>query len=289
MWVFRQVQQLQTFVRQQKKQGRHFGFAPTMGALHEGHVSLIKQAKVENELAVASIFVNPTQFNESSDLEKYPRTEEKDLLLLEKVGCDVVFLPSVEEVYPSGLDTTVPIDLGYLVEPMEGQFRPGHFEGVVEVVHRLLEITLADSLYMGQKDYQQFAVVQEMIRQLSLPVHIVRCPIIREEDGLAKSSRNVRLTAQDRHTAPALYQLLQRAQQQLLEGQSPSSISAGAMQFMAELPNFRPEYFSIVDGSTLRPIIDKDQQHQGIVACLACWAGQVRLIDNHVLLEKSTD
>ena len=289
MWVFRQVQQLQAFVQQHQAQGHRFGFAPTMGALHEGHVSLIQQAKQENDLAIASIFVNPTQFNESSDLEKYPRTEEKDLLLLEKVGCDVVFLPSVEEVYPKGLDTQVPIDLGYLVEPMEGQFRPGHFEGVVEVVHRLLQITLADSLYMGQKDYQQFAVVQEMIRQLNLPVQIVRCPIIREEDGLAKSSRNVRLTPANRKVAPRLFRILQQAQQQLSEGNAPESISMWAMKSMAALPDFRPEYFSIVDGSTLRPIIDPDQQHQGIVACLACWAGQVRLIDNHVLLEKSTD
>jgi len=289
MWVFRQVQQLQVFVQQQKAQGHRFGFAPTMGALHEGHVSLIREAKLENDLAIASIFVNPTQFNESSDLKKYPRTEEKDLLLLEKVGCDVVFLPSVEEVYPQGLDTQVPINLGYLVEPMEGQFRPGHFEGVVQVVHRLLQITRADSLYMGQKDYQQFAVVQEMIRQLSLPVKIVRCPIIREEDGLAKSSRNVRLTPENRQVAPQLFHLLQQAQQQLAKGVTPESISAAAMESMAALPNFRPEYFSIVDGNSLRPIIDLDQQHLGIVACLACWAGQVRLIDNHVLLEKSTD
>lgn len=288
MWVFHRVSDLQKFVGRQKAAGKSVGFAPTMGALHEGHASLIKKAKQDNDLAIASIFVNPTQFNESSDLEKYPRTEDKDLLLLEKVGCDLVFLPPVEEVYPPGLDTSLSLDLGYLVQPMEGAFRPGHFEGVVEVVHRLLQIVQADRLYMGQKDYQQFAVVQEMIRQLNLPVQIVRCPIIREEDGLAKSSRNVRLSPSARNKAPQLFQLLQTAWEQFAQGVHPATISQKAMQALQEIPNFKPEYFSIVDATSLQPITSANQQHQGVVACLACWAGAVRLIDNHILAEKST-
>jgi pantoate--beta-alanine ligase len=266
------------------------GFVPTMGALHDGHLELIRMAKRDGCLAVASIFVNPTQFNDPRDLEKYPRTPEKDAELLLQVGCDALFIPPVVEVYPLGTDLSVHLDFGQLDQVMEGEFRPGHFKGMATVVNRLLDIVRPSKLYMGQKDYQQLAIVREMVRQLSLPVEVIMCPTVREPDGLAMSSRNVRLSHEMRVAAPVIYQTLLWAKKALEQDQSVAEIQVEAMRKLSEA-GLRPEYFDLVDGHTLQPIRQKgaiafndDEGGSGsIVACTAAFAGDVRLIDNCVL------
>ena len=194
MFIFKKTEDLRNFLQQKNNVTHDVGFVPTMGALHEGHLSLIRMSKSSNSLCICSIFVNPTQFNQTADLQKYPRTTSKDISLLAKVGCDVLFLPDESEVYPSDLDTSVKIDMNGLDTVMEGEFRPGHFAGVMQVVKRLLDITQPTHLYMGQKDFQQFSIIKHMIKQLDMPVNLVMAPTVREENGLAKSSRNERLT-----------------------------------------------------------------------------------------------
>lgn len=282
MHIFKLVEPLQQFLEEQRKAGDRIGFVPTMGALHEGHLSLIRQSRAENDLTVCSIFVNPTQFNEVSDLEKYPRTPERDVEKLAGAGTEVLFMPEVEEVYPPGGDLKVDVDLGRLDEVMEGAFRPGHFEGVVMVVRRLLEIVGPDRLYMGQKDYQQFTIIRHMIRSLDLPVELLVCPILREPDGLAMSSRNERLSADDRRRAAAIYRALRQAREQM-EDHTPAQIRRQAIQVI-EQAGLQSEYFEIVDGETLQPV-DHFGQAEKVVACTAAWAGQVRLIDNMILKE----
>lgn len=282
MLLFKKIKDLRTYLSQQKNAGKSIGFAPTMGALHAGHISLVNACNAENDLSVVSIFVNPTQFNESSDLEKYPRTEGADIEKLTSANCDVLFMPTIEEVYPSGTknETENEFDFGNLTQVMEGAERPGHFEGVVQIVKRLLEIVEPTRLYMGQKDYQQFAIIQEMIVQWGAPVKIVRCPIVREADGLAMSSRNVRLSADHRKRAILLSQLLNEAKQRS-QHESPAQTEAYALARMRSEPDFRPEYFTISDGRTLQPL-EKYSDAETVVICLACWVGEVRLIDNVV-------
>ena len=257
------------------------GFAPTMGALHQGHLELIRMAKNEGCLTVASIFVNPTQFNDPKDLDKYPRMAEQDAALLLSVGCDVLFIPSVAEVYPPGIDLTIDLDFGPLDKVMEGEFRPGHFKGMATVVNRLLDIVKPQKLYMGQKDYQQLSIVRNMIRQLRLPVELVMCPTVRETDGLAMSSRNLRLTPDMRARAPRIHQTLLWAKEALENGKSASDIQVGAMAQLTEA-GFHPEYFDIVNGITLLPV-NSIYDSPSIVACTAAFAGEVRLIDNLIL------
>ena len=277
MFLYHTLSELQQYLNSRRRLGEKIGFAPTMGALHAGHLDLIRHSKAQNACTVCSIFVNPTQFNDPKDLEKYPRTPEKDLAMLESVGTEVVFMPPVEEIYPPGLETTLQLDLGQLDKVMEGAFRPGHFQGMAQVVKRLLDIVQPDRLYMGQKDFQQFSIVGHMIRQLHLPVELVMVPTVRETDGLAMSSRNVRLSPEQRAAAPAIYQTLSWAKEQL--GILPvAEIEAEAMHKLS-LPEFRPEYFQIVDGRTLLPVVEPIE-HDWIVACVASWVGEVRLIDN---------
>ena len=237
--------------------------------------------KKQNHQTVCSIFVNPTQFNDAEDLEKYPCTPSKDIIALEKVGCEVVFLPTVAQVYPPGLDTQLGIDIEGLDIPMEGSKRPGHFDGVIQVVNRLLNLVEPDFLYMGQKDYQQFLICKKMIAVLDKPVQIKPVPIKRAKDGLALSSRNVRLTAENRIKAPLIYQTLMTAKEKLAAGESVASIEKWAMQQLS-IPGFRPEYFSIVDADTLSAV-KKIANHKTIIACTAVWAGNIRLIDNMFL------
>ena len=282
MILFKKVKELQAFIYKKKKSGASFGFVPTMGALHKGHLSLISRSLSENDFTVCSIFVNPTQFNDKADLEKYPRTVEKDIALLEDIGNDILFLPSVGEIYPPKVKTKLSISFGDLVTVMEGHFRPGHFDGMAQVVHRLLDIVKPHSLYMGQKDFQQVAIVRNMIAQLSLPLQLIMCPIIREKDGLAMSSRNVRLSKKQRAQATVLYKTL-KAVKYKVKRQKLHSLKKWALRQLS-LPGFRPEYFEIVDGHTLQPIqsiADSDY----IVACTAVWVGKVRLIDNMILKE----
>jgi len=280
MILFKKVEQLQSYIASQKQNNQKVGFVPTMGALHNGHLSLIRQAKAENDLVVCSIFVNPTQFNDAADLEKYPRTAAKDIQLLTSVSCDVLLMPPAEEVYPKGLDTTLELDFGDLARVMEGKFRPGHFDGMAQVVNRLLNIVLPHNLYMGQKDFQQLTIVRSMLKQLDSKINLVMCPIVREEDGLAMSSRNVRLNTEHRKLALVLSQTLKKAKELIAE-KTPVEIQKWAMEELA-IADFKPEYFDIVDGVTLQAVEDF-QGTDFAVACTAVWVGEVRLIDNMVL------
>jgi len=272
---------LQSYVTEQKASGQTIGLTPTMGALHDGHFSLIRKSILENDITICSVFVNPTQFNEASDLDKYPRTLAKDAQGLKAQGCDVLFAPSVEEIYPDGKDYKVEVNLNGLDHVMEGAHRPGHFEGVVQVVKRLIEVASCDRLYMGQKDFQQFTIIRQMISDLEIACKLVVCPILRAEDGLAMSSRNVRLLTEHRKKANVLFRVLTQAKEWLEQGRSPIEITTKSMEYL-EVPDFKPEYFDIIDGYTLLPINDH-LQHDVVVACTAVWAGEVRLIDNMIL------
>ncbi len=284
MRLFKRVGALQRHLDRVRGAGASVGFVPTMGALHEGHVALLRRSMRENEHTVCSIFVNPTQFNDPEDLVRYPRMPEKDIATLLRLGCEVLFMPPESEIYPQGEDTpSPPIDLQGLDATMEGIHRPGHFEGVVQVVHRLLDIVQPHRLYMGQKDYQQFVIVQHMIRQLGLPVQLVMCPIVREADGLAMSSRNLRLSAEARAAAPRIYQTLSEVRARL--SAEPAAALTEVAQWARrrlDRPPLRVEYFEIVDGTTLRPLTSLAEADT-VVACTAVWAGEVRLIDNVIL------
>lgn len=280
MILFKKEHQLQYYLNTLRLNKKSIGLIPTMGALHEGHLSLIRKAKEENDCVVCSVFVNPTQFNNDADLEKYPRTEANDIELLTSIDTDIIFMPSVEEVYPKELNTTLGLDFGELATTMEGEFRPGHFDGMAQVVNRFLNMVQPHSLYMGQKDFQQITIVRNMLIQLGSEVRLVMCPILRQDNGLAMSSRNVRLTPENRALAVKVFQTLSAAKN-LIDKKTPKEIEEWAMQEL-NIPKFRPEYFSIVDGITLQLIEDFGKTNSA-VACTAVWAGDVRLIDNMIL------
>ena len=280
MLVIKQVAELKRFLTSKQQTGSSIGFVPTMGALHNGHISLINRSIKESDLTVCSIFVNPTQFNEASDLEKYPRTLESDLELLLEAGTDLVFAPSVLEVYPKGLETAVNIDLGQLATVMEGEFRPGHFEGMMEVVNRLLDIVEPDKLFMGQKDFQQAAIVNEMLKQTKRPTKLVVCPIIRESHGLAMSSRNERLSPEDRDTAKILSQSLKHVKANMGK-KTIEQLKKEAVKLIKEA-GLKPIYFEISDGDSLKPL-ESWEESDYIVACLAAFIGNIRLIDNEII------
>ncbi len=277
MLLFKKTKDLQDYLAKAKKQGQRMGFVPTMGALHEGHMELIRRSAAENDLTICSIYVNPTQFNELSDLEKYPRTPEKDLLLLREVGSLIIFFPSDKEIYPDGPSNAPLIDLGHLNEVQEAAFRPGHFDGVVQVVHRLLSIVQPDRLYMGQKDYQQVLVIRELIRQKLPDTTLVMCPIVREADGLAMSSRNVRLDTGFRQKAPLIAATLETAAAQLPE-KAIAEIKQEAIDKLNEA-GFKTEYFEISNADTLLSVGQLSREAD-LVLSTAVWAGEVRLIDN---------
>jgi pantoate--beta-alanine ligase len=287
MWAFQHASDLQAFLRRKRAMGLSIGFVPTMGALHEGHLSLLRASNASEGLSVCSIFVNPTQFNDPADLARYPRTEAQDLFMLERSACGAVFLPSEAGVYPEGVQRGPVFAFGALEQTMEGAFRPGHFAGVAQVVHRLLELVAPDALYMGQKDFQQVAIVREMIRQSGLPVRLVMCSTIREANGLAMSSRNVRLTAGQRARAARIYEVLQELKDQALRGAPMEMLQAEAFEKLAREPEFRPEYVQIADGKTLQPV-QKLEDSDFIVVCAASWVGAVRLIDNVIIRQPST-
>jgi pantoate--beta-alanine ligase len=279
MLLFKKEKNLKKYIADAKKQGKSVGFAPTMGALHAGHISLIAKAKMQCDVVVASIFVNPTQFNDPKDLDKYPRTEVADIQLLTAANCDVLFMPDVKEVYPKGKDFSVSFEFGTLIEVMEGKFRPGHFNGMAQVVKRLLDLVNPDVLFMGQKDFQQFSIVQNMLVQMGGNIKIVMCETLRETDGLAMSSRNTRLSPTLRKHAHFIYKALADAKA-MMETHSPRDIENWAKNEL-NIPNFRLEYFDIVDGRTLQSVTNfADSDY--IVACVATWLGEVRLIDNIV-------
>ena len=251
------------------------GFVPTMGALHEGHASLVRRCRAENDQVVVSVFVNPTQFNDPTDLKNYPRTLDADVALLEKVGADWVYAPTVEDIYPE--PDTRQFDFGGLDQVMEGACRPGHFNGVGQVVSRLLTIVKPDVAYFGEKDFQQLAIIRYMVRQLNLPVRIEGCPIVRETDGLALSSRNCLLTPEHRAAAPMICQALQAGVAQAGKW-SVDEVRRLIEQQIASSPLLEVEYVNIVDNDTLQEITDWTSAPLRV--CVAVRAGAIRLIDN---------
>lgn len=280
MWVTRYNAALKGRIAAWRKMGYSIGFVPTMGALHEGHLSLIAAAKSESDKVVCSIFVNPTQFNDPGDLERYPRPVNRDIAMLAEAACDLLYLPAKEQIYPPGKSVAAVPDPGSIVSVMEGAHRPGHFDGVMMVVRRLLELVKPDALFMGQKDYQQVAVIRFLINHIEKPVRLVSCPTLRAPDGLAMSSRNQLLTPDWRKKAPSIYNILLATRAAFPEG-NPRELEGRALQRLTE-EGFETDYFSIVDGYTLQPWTS-DSDTDLVVACVAVRAGFVRLIDNLIL------
>ncbi len=256
--------------------GDSIGFVPTMGALHEGHATLIRQSIAENECTVVSLFVNPTQFNNRNDLLLYPRTPEVDEQLLQELGVNILFAPSVEEVYPEP-DNRV-FDFGILDKVMEGRYRPGHFNGVAQVVSRLFSFVQPDKAYFGEKDFQQLAIVREMTAMLHIPVEIVGVPIVREKSGLAMSSRNQRLSLAEQEQASQIYHVLCESLQKKRDN-APHEIASWVVQEINNVPGLRVEYYEIVDGYSLQPLTTWGESDWP-VGCIAVYCGEVRLIDN---------
>jgi len=278
MQTFNTVRALTEQVNALRQKGRTIGFVPTMGALHQGHISLIERCVAENNACVASVFVNPTQFNDPKDLETYPRTPETDALLLAQAGCDYLFMPSVEEMYPT--PDTRQFSFGTLETVMEGAYRPGHFNGVAQVVSRLFELVKPDKAYFGEKDFQQLAIIRAMVTQLGLPIDIVACPIVREADGLAMSSRNKRLTAEQREKAPLIADILLKSRTFASDNSVDATIGYISERLRPE-DGFKLDYMAIVDGRTLQAVKDWAETDY-IVGCVAVFCGPVRLIDNIV-------
>ena len=280
MIIFKKAADIGIFLQQKRQNNPKTGFVPTMGALHQGHISLIESACSENDVVVCSIFVNPTQFNDPKDFQTYPITIEKDIDLLEKAGCDALFLPSVEEMYPAGLENKKTYALGYLETVLEGRYRPGHFQGVCQVVHRLLTIVPADRLYLGQKDFQQCMVIRKMIELENLPVETVICPTLRETDGLAMSSRNMRLGKTAREKAVEISRTLLHIKSSLKAGDLSELKTAAVEQL--NRTGFKTDYVEIADADTLE-LIGRGDGKRKLVALCAAFLGEVRLIDNMLL------
>jgi pantoate--beta-alanine ligase len=266
-----------------KKEGKKIGFAPTMGALHAGHISLIRQSRKENDLTVCSIFVNPTQFNDPKDFDKYPITLEKDMQQLVAAKCDILFLPAVQEMYPKGYGNKQRLDFGFLANTLEGEFRPGHFDGMAQIVEKLLLAVEPTRLYMGQKDYQQAMICTDLIRQRKLKTKLVLCPITREKDGLAMSSRNVRLDKRSRAKAVEISKLLKGIKRQIASAKLEiKDIEQKAFDKLSSFPEFKVEYVAIRNAKTLKPVKTISEKTP-LVALVAAWIGGVRLIDNMLL------
>jgi pantoate--beta-alanine ligase len=275
MIIFDRIDALKEAIRNQRNLGKNIGFVPTMGALHMGHISLLEQAKKKSDVTVVSIFVNPTQFNKAEDLDKYPRVPEKDIEMLQLNACDFLFMPSVSEVYPVKDERS--FSFGSLETVMEGAFRPGHFNGVAQVVSRLFYIVEPDIAFFGQKDYQQLLIVKELIRQLDFDIEIIECPVYRESDGLAMSSRNTRLSETERKEAPFIYSCLKEAVDKLKFATAENIKTQVEFKFRHN-PAFKLEYFEIAEQKSLEPVSGKIKVPA--VACIAAWLGNVRLIDN---------
>ncbi len=277
MKILKYIKDIQPRISEEKGQGNSIGFVPTMGALHKGHLSLIEASKKNDDIAVVSIFVNPTQFNDPGDLEKYPRTLEKDLELLEKASTDIVFIPEVNEIYPEK-DPRV-FDMGGLDAILEGKYRPGHFNGVVQVVTRFFNIINPHKAYFGIKDFQQLTIIKYIVNSLHLPMEIIPCPIVREKDGLAMSSRNSLLSSYERKIAVNIPQALLYVKKNAAKFSSIEIIKKYVIEKLSKIPEIRLEYFEIIDDINLQPI--KSLNHPGKkIGCIAAWVGNVRLIDN---------
>lgn len=282
MILFKKAGELHNWLDAQRKKNNTIGFVPTMGALHDGHLSLIDSSKKENEITVCSIFVNPTQFNQKEDFEKYPVTIEKDIYQLESSRCDVLFLPSVDEIYPQGTKSVKQYDLGKLETILEGKYRPGHFQGVCMVVHSLLEIVNPDRLYLGQKDYQQCMMIARLLEFINMDstIELKICPTLREKDGLAMSSRNMRLNEEERKKAVEISKVLSIIKKDLLPGDI-ESLKQNAIREL-EKNGFIVDYVEIADVETLESV-NKWDGKQKLVALCAATIGNVRLIDNMLI------
>ena len=276
MLVVETISQLHDFLAAARSEGKSIGLVPTMGALHEGHASLVKRSVEENDVTVVSVFVNPTQFNDKGDLERYPRTLEADCTLLASLGTSCVFAPSVEEVYPE--PDTRTFDFAPLDKVMEGTYRPGHFNGVAQIVSKLFMYVEPTRAYFGEKDFQQLAIIREMTRQLGLTLEIVGCPIVRETDGLALSSRNTLLSPEQRTTALTISKTL-FASVEYAKTHSLAETKEMVEQAIADTEGLELEYYEIVDGNTLQTVTAWDEADY-IVGCITVYCGKVRLIDN---------
>ncbi len=281
MQIFTEIGPIKAYLKHQRNKHLTVGLVPTMGALHGGHLSLIETSKNENDITVCSIYVNPAQFNNPSDLEKYPRTPERDIQMLDEAGCDIVFAPANKEMYqqPSQLK----FDFGSLDKILEGKFRPGHFSGVALVVSKFFNIIQPTKAYFGQKDFQQFKVISKLVEELKFDLGLVCAPIVREADGLAMSSRNMRLSPEQRQKAVVLSQVLHYAKAQLLKGETFTSVRNGVTErFLAQA--LKLEYFEIADKENLLPLENIEDPGR-IIILVAAFVGEIRLIDNLLLIE----
>jgi len=277
MKIIRLKQDLKIVIESLKSEGKSIGFVPTMGALHEGHKTLVERAVAENDCCIVSIFVNPTQFNNVTDLEKYPRNLENDAILLKTVGCDFIFAPEPDEIYrPEELDATFVFDFDGLDTVMEGRFRPGHFNGVVQIVSKLFQLVQPDKAYFGEKDFQQLAIIHRMVDILNYNIKIVDCPIVREKSGLALSSRNERLTVEQRKKAVEISKVLFESRN-FAAKLSPNELIKWVTDKINSVPGLEVEYFEIVQVDNLQSIISWTKP---AVGCIAVFCGEVRLIDN---------
>ncbi len=281
MYIFKKVSDLQHHLEKESEAGKTIAFAPTMGALHDGHVSLIDQSNEIADICVSSIFVNPTQFDQKEDLEKYPRTVDADIEILAKNKCDVLFLPEVEDVYPDGMEAKEQYDFGQLGNVLEGAHRSGHFEGVAQVVNRLLEIVKPNWIVMGQKDYQQTAIIRRLLKLTNSKTEIVVSPTIREEDGLAMSSRNVRLEPDERAEAPIINEVLEGVRT-AADKLSVAMAKKEAILKIEKSGSMKVDYLDIVHFETLQSVKNWDDAEQ-LVVCTAVHLGKVRLIDNIII------
>ncbi len=285
MLLFKRIQDIENHLKGLKRMGLSIGFVPTMGALHQGHLSLLKNAQKRTKITVCSIFINPTQFNDPADFDKYPVTIEKDIEQLLENGCDILFLPSVKEMYPGGFENKTRIDFGFLAQTLEGEHRPGHFDGMAQIVEKLLRVVKPDMLFMGLKDYQQQLIVGELIRKRRLPVALVPLPTLREKDGLAMSSRNVRLDKVARRTSLGLSKVLAGVKQEIIKSRKTSktqvemldAIQRKALTKLSNMKGVEVEYLQIRNANTLALPQKKTEK---LVALVAAKVGGVRLIDN---------
>jgi len=282
MITFKKRIDISNYIVNYKKTSGKIGFIPTMGALHKGHISLIEASKKTDTLTICSIFVNPTQFNNSADFEKYPVTIEKDIDMLEKAGCNVLFLPSVEEIYPADSSTTLPYELGFIETVLDGKYRPGHFQGVCNVVQRLLDIVQPNTIYLGQKDYQQCMIIKKLTELIQSPTQIIICPTLRESDGLAMSSRNMRLTSVERMKAVKISEVLLFIKQEIKPG-NLQDLKQRCINYLTN-EGYNVDYVEIADATNLTLLQNWDGKTK-LVALVAAFLNEIRLIDNRIVNE----
>ena len=282
MIIFKKKIDISNYIVNYKKTSGKIGFIPTMGALHKGHISLIEASKRTDTLTICSIFVNPTQFNNTADFEKYPVTIEKDIDMLEKAGCNVLFLPSVDEIYPEDSSTTLPYELGFIETVLDGKYRPGHFQGVCNVVQRLLDIVQPNTIYLGQKDYQQCMVIKKLTELIQSPTQIIVCPTLRESDGLAMSSRNMRLTSVERIKAIRISEVLLFIKQEIKPG-NLQDLKQRCINYLTN-EGYNVDYVEIADATNLTLLQNWDGKTK-LVALVAAFLNEVRLIDNRIVNE----